>query len=308
MKKLILLLSCRYVKQLKIMKYLIFTISFFLCNNLFSQFSNPLNSFSNRDFSKNYKVETTSFIITSPNEIYSFVVPENSFVVMSGHRSISGAHLISINGSNFFGSPEDLIFAPNYEVSIKNDSSIPFAISLIEFKADETVSNNIIHYAGVESFLFMDDLNEVYTIPEGFYLELIIDYYNSNIYVNGQSISSVGVGTVIPENFTIQRGSSTLEFRDRPIYGILIPYDISSLSFSENDFNQLKLFPNPTTTEVALNSEKDYKIEVFDLLGNKVMELTGNTINMKYLSNATYIVNALDLETQETLSYKIVKE
>ena len=27
------------------------------------------------------------------------------------------------------------------------------------------------------------------------------------------------------------------------------------------------------------------------------MELTGNTINMKYLSNATYIVNALDLET-----------
>ena len=59
---------------------------------------------------------------------------------------------------------------------------------------------------------------------------------------------------------------------------------------------------------IALNSEKDYKIEVFDLLGNKVMELTGNTINMKYLSNATYIVNALDLETKETLSYKVIKE
>ena len=71
---------------------------------------------------------------------------------------------------------------------------------------------------------------------------------------------------------------------------------------------QFNVFPNPTTDMIALNSEKDYKIEVFDLLGNKVMELTGNTINMKYLANATYIVNALDLETQETLSYKVIKE
>ena len=38
------------------------------------------------------------------------------------------------------------------------------------------------------------------------------------------------------------------------------------------------------------------------------MEVIGNTINMKYLSNATYIINALDLETQETLSYKVIKE
>jgi len=40
-----------------------------------------------------------------------------------------------------------------------------------------------------------------------------------------------------------------------------------------------------------------YQIEVYDLLGNKVMELTGNTIDMEHLSSATYIVNALDLET-----------
>ena len=83
----------------------------------------------------------------------------------------------------------------------------------------------------------------------------------------------------------------------------------SSLSALSFDFDSSpKLFPNPTTEMIALNSEKDYKIEVFDLLGNKVMELTGNTINMKYLSNATYIVNALDLETKETLSYKVIKE
>ena len=83
----------------------------------------------------------------------------------------------------------------------------------------------------------------------------------------------------------------------------------SSLSSTNVEFpNKIKLFPNPTTSEVALNSDKDYQIEVFDLLGNKVMELTGNTINMENLSSATYIVNALDLETQESLSYKIIKK
>ena len=83
----------------------------------------------------------------------------------------------------------------------------------------------------------------------------------------------------------------------------------STFSYSEAELdNSVKLFPNPTTSEVALNSEKTYEIEVFDILGNKVMELVGNSINMEHLSNATYIVNALDVETQESLSYKVIKK
>jgi hypothetical protein len=83
----------------------------------------------------------------------------------------------------------------------------------------------------------------------------------------------------------------------------------STFSYTEAELNNsVKLFPNPTTSEVALNSEKTYEIEVFDILGNKVMELVGNSINMEHLSNATYIVNALDVETQESLSYKVIKK
>jgi hypothetical protein len=83
----------------------------------------------------------------------------------------------------------------------------------------------------------------------------------------------------------------------------------STFSYSEAELNSsVKLFPNPTTSEVALNSEKTYEIEVFDILGNKVMELVGNSINMEHLSNATYIVNALDVESRESLSYKVIKK
>jgi len=83
--------------------------------------------------------------------------------------------------------------------------------------------------------------------------------------------------------------------------------DTSLSSTNVESPNQIRLFPNPTTSEVVLNSDKQYDIEVYDILGNKVMELTGNTIDMEHLSSATYIVNALDTETNERLSYKVIK-
>ena len=89
-----------------------------------------------------------------------------------------------------------------------------------------------------------------------------------------------------------------------------IEYNLDNQGLSYNNpnlDNKIRLFPNPTTSEVALNSDKQYDIEVYDILGNKVMELTGNTIDMEHLSSATYIVNALDTETNEILSYKVIK-
>jgi hypothetical protein len=43
------------------------------------------------------------------------------------------------------------------------------------------------------------------------------------------------------------------------------------------------------------------------MLGNKVMALTGNNINMAHLSTATYIVKATDKSNNEELTYKVVK-
>ena len=86
----------------------------------------------------------------------------------------------------------------------------------------------------------------------------------------------------------------------------------NSLSYNEpetdkNNSNTPVLFPNPTSSLLALNSDKEYDIEVYDMAGNKVMALTGNTIDMSHLSSATYIVKALDKAQNEEVSYKVVK-
>ena len=82
----------------------------------------------------------------------------------------------------------------------------------------------------------------------------------------------------------------------------------NSLSFLEQSkFENIHFYPNPTSSLLALNSEKEYDIEVYDMLGNKLMALTGNTIDMSHLSSATYIVKALDKVENEEVSYKVVK-
>ena len=82
---------------------------------------------------------------------------------------------------------------------------------------------------------------------------------------------------------------------------------LSSLSTKTSQLNDITIYPNPTTSIVTLQGDKQYDIEVYTLQGKKVMALTGNTIDMSHLSSATYIVKALDKVQNEEMSYKVVK-
>ena len=92
--------------------------------------------------------------------------------------------------------------------------------------------------------------------------------------------------------------------------GFLVRFvrDASAASTTKNSDNLLNLFPNPTTSILTIEGNKEYYLEVYNLAGKKMMSLSGNTINMAHLINATYIVNAIDKETNEKLSYKVIKK
>ena len=152
------------------------------------------------------------------------------------------------------------------------------------------------------------------TVPEGKVWKVISGY---NIIVrkpneSGFTIASV-IGTsgansyrnymVIPSGYEVYSESNDYSFN-------YIEYDITvqQLSHAEPKIdNRPILYPNPTSSLLALNSDKEYDIEVYDMAGNKVMALTGNTIDMSHLSSATYIVKALDKAQNEEVSYKVVK-
>ena len=125
---------------------------------------------------------------------------------------------------------------------------------------------------------------------------LNFDYWNdSTIYGN----------TVIPEY-------TQINMFDGDCWGsayTFVVFDLDAQNLASNAPQQTTptLYPNPTSSLLALNSDKEYDIEVYDMAGNKVMALTGNTIDMSHLSSATYIVKALDKVENEEVSYKVVK-
>jgi|TARA_A100001011_G_scaffold178451_1_gene187204 hypothetical protein len=155
-----------------------------------------------------------------------------------------------------------------------------------------------------------------FTVPAGKILQVVSSTHQNNGIKNAVSIK-------IKLNNNI---SSVYNYMNNPVYpsGTIIEnlyaanpdyyltcvlYDLDSQNLASNVPQQTTptLYPYPTSSLLALNSDKEYDIEVYDMAGNKVMALTGNTIDMSHLSSATYIVKALDKVENEEVSYKVVK-
>ena len=132
------------------------------------------------------------------------------------------------------------------------------------------------------------------------FISSFIGYETRTTTTNGNSTWMKNM--VIPSGFQVYTNTDDSVFN-------YIEYDISQqLSHAEPKIdNRPTLYPNPTSSLLALNSDKEYDIEVYDMAGNKLMALSGNNINMSHLSTATYIVKATDKSNNEELTYKVVK-
>lgn len=103
---------------------------------------------------------------------------------------------------------------------------------------------------------------------------------------------------------TYQNNNGNLEI---DMIDIEIDLNYSNLSYDTPRNSVLTIYPNPSSSFVKLNSDKEYDIELYDMIGNKLMALTGNFINIEHLSTATYIVKAIDKSNNKKLTFKIVK-
>ena len=79
-------------------------------------------------------------------------------------------------------------------------------------------------------------------------------------------------------------------------YWTYILQKINDLSVKNPDFNSIKMYPNPVTSILSINSYtiELTKVEIFSSLGKKVKEVTKDfkSINVGELSNGVYFVKA----------------
>ena len=155
---------------------------------------------------------------------------------------------------------------------------------------------------------------ETYTVPDGHILQLASSYDIDNSIIAVTDVAWTLEIDNSTEYVYLQRGNAVFPsgtkitwHMDYFVTFILFDLNAQNLAYSTPNKTTPTLYPNPTSSLLALNSDKEYDIEVYDMLGNKLMALTGNSINMAHLSTATYIVKATDKSNNEELTYKVVK-
>ncbi len=183
----------------------------------------------------------------------------------------------------------------------------------------------------VSNVIVVKEYGQIFTVPDGKVWQLM----SSSLYNQANdSFENTTHGQSFPKidsciTFRMSGDNNYISFPD--IYGYsvfpsgtellvndsicassvytFVEFDLAGQNLASNAPKQTTptLYPNPTSSLLALNSDKEYDIEVYDMAGNKVMALTGNTIDMSHLSSATYIVKALDKVENEEVSYKVVK-
>jgi len=176
------------------------------------------------------------------------------------------------------------------------------------FHIDEEFDNPIIIDVPQGKFLYVFSINsetmqngsgEDILMPSG--MSITLNSTNDYVYQDGSPIDTNYDGVI---------DESDIQKEIHFISGVLVDIEKFNNSLSANELQFIKsptIYPNPTSSLLTLNSDKEYDIEVYDMAGNKVMALTGNTIDMSHLSSATYIVKALDKVENEEVSYKVVK-
>ena len=156
---------------------------------------------------------------------------------------------------------------------------------------------------------------QTYTVPDGRILQLLstprtqdgLTYVMNSDWIIETNSNGVYNDAKQAGNVLFKSGTKITWRLDNYISMVLYNLDAQNLAYNSPQKSTPTLYPNPTSSLLALNSDKEYDIEVYDMAGNKVMALTGNYINMEHLSTATYIVKATDRSNNEELTYKVVK-
>ena len=248
------------------------------------------------DLLYNYELTNVYYEQLRDDFIYETTVQDGEIILLANGNK-QEYFQISINNSKYFDYDEPLVFLPGTLVNFKSNhnnwvSFLKYTSKYLEMDYRENTP--------IRDFIVLNEDNPSYTIPAGYYLEVL----SANLHCEINGIEDYLDGKiVIPSGNTLSFDG----FPNDALIGLLIELTNQNLAYNVPQQSTPTLYPNPTSSLLALNSDKEYDIEVYDMLGNKIMALTGNSINMEHLSTATYIVKATDKSNNEELTYKVVK-
>lgn len=95
---------------------------------------------------------------------------------------------------------------------------------------------------------------------------------------------------------------------------LIAKFTVDDLSIQDSVENHFALYPNPAhnTIYIESNFNSDFEINIFDVVGKKILHKTGNqnieSLDVSHLSKGVYFVRIRDIRSNLTQTKKIIKE
>jgi hypothetical protein len=86
---------------------------------------------------------------------------------------------------------------------------------------------------------------------------------------------------------------------------------ISALSTSNFDEDKIKIYPNPTSGILNIQTDNisEFNIEIFDLIGKKVGQFSNqNQLDISNYKSGIYLIKITDLQSNMTITQKVIKQ
>jgi len=124
--------------------------------------------------------------------------------------------------------------------------------------------------------------------------------------------SPSGIWTPYTGPINVSANTITYEFKSPGIDFLSVTASGVGISLPvedfENEFGAIAIYPNPTTSELKITTDKNLSFELYSILGQQILKTKNSTIEMSYLPNAVYLLKVTDEDSNFSKSYKIVKE
>lgn len=135
--------------------------------------------------------------------------------------------------------------------------------------------------------------------------------YDETLDVGGFGTSKI-INATIDNNFAGKNIRIYIRHHDTVNQGYLFVDDFEityegSLDIEEQTINPLVLYPNPANSIVRIVGNDQYYIEIYNYIGQKLLEINGNSIDVSSLPNAVYVVKATNKSTNKQLTSKLIK-
>ncbi|WP_033957846.1 T9SS type A sorting domain-containing protein [Psychroserpens jangbogonensis] len=82
----------------------------------------------------------------------------------------------------------------------------------------------------------------------------------------------------------------------------------ATLQIDEFELDKFAIYPNPATSEIRISSDNDLQFEIYNSLGQKIKESNLKNIDISTFSNGIYLLKVIDIESNKSNTYKIIKK